>query len=447
MAAHLLLMEEARNPAEESFKSVLRDDLGFQCDYIDWNELHPQDPLPPEADLIVLVAITQPSHVRIWRDYMQASGETRPTLAVLPAGADAEALRMATRWADDFLLWPSEASELDQRVNRLLATTRELDAACDGLRKELTLLKIVGQDPEFVRILTSLPRIAASDCFVMITGETGTGKELIARAIHQLGKRPAFPFIPVDCAALPDTLLLNELFGHAPGAFTDARNHQPGLVTMADKGTLFLDEVDALSPGAQAMLLRFLQDRSYKRLGEARLCKADVNVISASNRNIEALVSERAFRSDLFFRLSVVRLELPPLRHRRGDIKRLAVHHLKSLSPSLGRKTLSSAAFLKLARHDWPGNVRELFNTIQRACVFCEGNVILPDHIQITGSGAEPSESVSFTEGRAQAIAHFERTYVEEMLRKHGGNVTRAAREAGKERRAFGRLVKKYGIG
>jgi two-component system response regulator GlrR len=283
---------------------------------------------------------------------------------------------------------------------------------------------------------------------VLITGETGTGKDLCARAIHHLSERRSRPFIPVDCGALPDHLFENELFGHARGAFTDAHLDQKGLVALAEGGTLFLDEVDALSHATQTKLLRFLQDRSYKPLGAERFLRADVNVIAASNRDLSELVAQHRFRSDLFFRLNVVNLHLSPLRERKGDIPLLAEHFVKAVCAEKGvqRKSLTASTLRVLGSHSWPGNVRELYNVIQRAVLLGQGHQVLPSDVAIRSAQRPEAASSSFREARAQAIEAFEKAYVEDLLNRHAGNVTRAAREARKDRRAFGRLIKKLNI-
>jgi len=220
---------------------------------------------------------------------------------------------------------------------------------------------------------------------------------------------------------------------------------------MANGGTLFLDEIDALSPAAQAKLLRFLQERSYKPLGGDSFVKADVSVVAATNQDPERLVAQQRLRSDLFFRLNVIRLRLPSLRERRDDVALLARHFVDALcvEGGLGRKALTPAAVIKLTQHDWPGNVRELFNVIQRAVVFADDARVLPAAaLDLRLEGETRSEEVreGFRQARSRAIASFEKFYVENLLLKHTGNVTRAAREAQKDRRAFGRLVKKYRI-
>jgi DNA-binding NtrC family response regulator len=293
-----------------------------------------------------------------------------------------------------------------------------------------------------------LPRAAASDLPVLITGETGTGKELCARAIHHLSRRNRFPFIALDCTTVPEHLFENEVFGHSRGAFTDARSDSRGLIGMAEGGTLLLDEIDSLSLAAQSKLLRFIQERTYRPLGSDKVLKADVNIIAATNRDLKSSVAKNQFRIDLYYRINVVNLHLPALRDRASDIELLARHFLHEAKQSGAEaKRLSRAAIVKLQMYNWPGNVRELANVIHRAQWLADTSDILPCHI-----GLPPEDAVSdgvaarFRECRALAIAEFERTYVERVLRSNSGNVTRAAREAGKERRAFGRLIKKYGL-
>ncbi|MEO8679070.1 MAG: sigma-54 dependent transcriptional regulator [Vicinamibacterales bacterium] len=310
---------------------------------------------------------------------------------------------------------------------------------------------LVGRAPAFLNMVARIPTVARTGHSVLITGETGTGKELCARAIHHLGPRARHPFIPIDCGALPDQLFENEVFGHARGAFTDARAEQRGLLAIADGGTVFLDEVDALSSSAQAKLLRFLQERTFKPLGAERFVRADVNVLSATNQDLAALVRQGRFRADLFYRLCVLALHLVPLRKRPGDVSLLARHFVRAGcdEQQLPQKTLSPLAAEALEAYDWPGNVRELWNVVRRAVTFAEGDTILRAHVQLdAGSHPDAPEpaNLSFRNARQLAVSSFERRFVEELLVRHGGNVTHAAKEAKKDRRAFGRLVKKYDI-
>jgi len=331
-----------------------------------------------------------------------------------------------------------------------LANRREAAAIEDPPNSEPGLAQLVGTDENFLREIAKIPLAARSDAEVLITGETGTGKELCARAIHQLSRRRSFPFVCVDCGALPDSLLDNEMFGHQRGAFTDAHRAQMGLVAISEGGTLFLDEIDSLSLCAQAKLLRFLEDQTYKPLGAEKFVRANVRIVTASNRNLDCAVKKKVFRRDLFFRINVLRIHMIPLRERSGDIAALAQHFLTLSCAEMGsaRKVLASSTLHLLECLDWPGNVRELYNVIRCAVVFSEGSQILPGHIASAGGpqpGAIPP-SLCFREARTEALIAFEQRYAKAMLRKHDGNITRAAREAGKDRRAFGRLVKRHNI-
>lgn len=372
-----------------------------------------------------------------------------PKLAVLPSEPMPELWCAALGVNDDFLLAPLREKEFCERVARLLRIHRVAQSNTqDRLVQLLGMNQIVGRCPAFVRAVEQIPRIASSGLPVIITGETGTGKELCARAIHHLSSRRNAAFVAVDCSTVPDHLFENELFGHVRGAYTDAHAEHKGLITVADRGTLLLDEIDSLSLAAQAKLLRFLQDRAFRPLGSNRYHHADVRVIAASNRELDRCVREKSFRDDLYYRLNVISLGVPPLRERRDDIELLANHFLEYFRPkSEPRKRLLPSTLCKLKRYDWPGNIRELANVIHRAIWLALGPNIMPDDVAIPGAtpGSTPL-SRKFREERAEVLRHFEHSYVEQLLRKHKGNVTQAAAEAGKERRSFGRLIKKYSI-
>jgi DNA-binding NtrC family response regulator len=421
--------------------------LNIHAESIPWTSLNHGRLCERNIDLIV--AQTDPVCAGA-ADLLQWLGEHpigKPILAIVTA--DGGLMPTAARVADDFIVAPVRGEELRHRIARILPeATDERPDVSERLNRELAIAGLVGRHAAFLRIVERIPVLARSDIPVVITGETGTGKELCARAIHHLGPRRAFPFIPVDCAAFPDHLFENEMFGHARGAFTDAHRDQRGLIALAERGTLFLDEVDSLSPAAQSKLLRFLQDHTYRPLGSDRFVHANVNVIAASNRDLEALVRERKFRADLFFRLSVLRVCLMPLRERRGDIALLARHFVEvaNATPGAACKRLTPAALHKLAEYDWPGNVRELHNIMQSAIVLSEGDQILAPHVLLPSDARSDGTRGSFREARAKAIEAFERRYIEEILAEVDGNVTRAARIAQKDRRAFGRLIKRHNI-
>jgi two-component system response regulator GlrR len=430
--------------------------LGEQCcwaasnihaESISWTSLNPGRLCERNIDLIV--AQTDPECAGA-ADFLRWLGEHpigKPVLAIVTA--DGELMRTAARVADDFIVAPVRSEELRHRIVRILGeATDEQPDVSERLNREVAIAGLVGRHPGFLRIVERIPVLARSDTPVVITGETGTGKELCARAIHHLGPRRTFPFIPVDCAAFPDHLFENEMFGHARGAFTDAHRDQKGLIALAERGTLFLDEVDSLSLAAQSKLLRFLQDHTYRPLGSDRFVHADVNVIAATNRDLEVLVRERKFRADLFFRLNVLRVCLMPLRERRGDIALLARHFVEiaNANPGAACKRVTPAALRKLTNYEWPGNIRELHNVVQGAIVLSDGAQILPSHVLLPSDAQTDAARGSFREARAEAIAAFERRYIEEILAEVGGNVTRAARIAQKDRRAFGRLIKRHNI-
>lgn len=316
---------------------------------------------------------------------------------------------------------------------------------------------IMGVSPCFLETLELVARFAGSEVPLLILGETGTGKELIARAAHYLSQRSGGPFIAVNCAGLPERLFENELFGHGRGAFTDARDSQPGLVVHAEGGTLLLDEVDSLDLHSQAALLRFLQDQQYRPLGAGHSVQAHVRVIAASNASLEEQVARGAFRSDLLFRLDVARVELPPLRQRRADILLLGRHFLEILAARLDVcvPELAPEAEQTMLAWSWPGNVRELENAMYRAILLADGGRLIHDLPWIAGrAGARPAPDMdipivfagSLKAERARVNNEFERKYLIYLLERAHGNITAASREAGTERRHFGRMLQRHGI-
>ncbi|HEY0997792.1 MAG TPA: sigma 54-interacting transcriptional regulator [Gemmatimonadaceae bacterium] len=341
------------------------------------------------------------------------------------------------------------------------------DRAVARLRSAYAMERLVGTTPAFARVLRTLPTLGARDATVLIVGETGTGKELVARAIHYLGTRAGGPFVAVNCGSLPDTLLEDELFGHERGAFTDARARRRGMLAQAQGGTLFLDEVDALSMRGQVSLLRVLQDRTFRMLGASSESQVDVRFIAATNTDLAARVREGRFRADLYYRLHVLSATIPPLRDRPGDILPLARHFLQKHA-TVGEEalTLTADAERALLAHPWPGNVRELENAILRALCHRDGRQLrAPDLALAAGweaaladappAGGAPVPAPcppdateeplrAFNEMKRELVLAFERNYLTRLMVVHRGNVTRAARVAGKERRELGKLLKKH---
>lgn len=403
--------------------------------------------------LILVNAVPRTGEALSLFSWLQQHSLNAAIFAILPAD-DPEFAQLAAAVVDDFLFWPVRGEELRHRILRLLGPrSRSPEEVLRGIARQAGLEKIVGQAPAFLQALSSAALFGASDAPVMLTGETGTGKELFARLIHLLSRRRNGPFVPVECGCLPEHVFENEVFGHVRGAFTDAHAEQKGLVALAHHGTLFLDEIDSLSLNMQGKLLRLLQEQTFRPLGSDKFCEADLRVVAATNRDLPALVNEKLFRADLFFRLDVLRVQLPPLRERSADIALLARHFLAEIAAKEGvpRKVLAPSAIRKLESYRWPGNVRELYNAIHRAVLCCPGTEVLPMNIAleqaaetaraVTGTGSD-----NFRSGKLRAIEQFEKAYVAELLELHSGNVTRAAGAAGKDRRAFGRLIKKYDL-
>lgn len=311
------------------------------------------------------------------------------------------------------------------------------------------LPNLIGQAPNFLHAIGLIERMARFDAPVLITGETGTGKEVAARAIHYLSARRDAPFVPLNCGALPDALIESELFGAERGAYTDARQSRGGLVEAADGGSLFLDEVDALPPRAQVSLLRFLQDQTYRPLGCARERAANVRIIAAASPRLTQLIAQGDFRPDLAWRLNVLAVDLPPLRARAGDARLLAEHFLARYARRYGVSCsgLDPASLAWLETQSWPGNVRELDNLIHRSLLLCDGGALrLGAPVAAPQAEAAAPAHLNFNDARAVAIEAFERQYLENLMQLTGGNVSLAARIAGKERRCLGKLLKKYGL-
>jgi DNA-binding NtrC family response regulator len=301
------------------------------------------------------------------------------------------------------------------------------------------------------QVAERLRSVARCDATLLIQGETGTGKEVCAQAVHYLSARSSHPWVAVNCGAIPGELVEDELFGHVRGAYTTAVGTRTGLVREAEGGTLFLDDVDCLPLPAQAKLLRFMQEREYRPVGGNELQHANVRVIAASNRDLYALAERGGFRQDLYYRLSVLRVALPPLRERREDIALLAQHFLQQFARSSGQAAaaLSPAAMQRLLAHAWAGNVRELRHTIERSLLMAQGQRVEAEHIEFDGQTPATAAAVvdeSFHSAKARVVRDFERGYLEQLLCASRGNVTQAARAAKKDRRAFFELMRKHQI-
>jgi Nif-specific regulatory protein len=341
---------------------------------------------------------------------------------------------------------------LAMKVARLVAADRqrlveENQQLRSELRERYDLRHLIGHSHAMQRVYEAVAQAAPSSTTVLIRGESGTGKELVAHALHYNSPRAEKPFIKVSCGALPENLIESELFGYEPGAFTDARHQKKGRFELAHGGTLFLDEVGELSPAIQVKLLRVLQEREFERLGGVRSVKVDVRLITATHRDLEAAVKAGTFREDLYYRLQVFELFMPPLRERQADILLLADHFVERIAAAQGKdvRRISTSAIDMLVAYHWPGNVRELENAIERAILVCEGGVIHAHHLPPSLQTAEISGTLPGT-GLGEAVAAFERDLLQDALKSARGNRSRAARLLQTTERILNYKIRKYGL-
>jgi len=314
-------------------------------------------------------------------------------------------------------------------------------------RHEERLPGVIGESAPMRAAAARVAIIAETDATCLLLGETGTGKELFARAIHYLSLRKHGPFVPVNCGAIPDHLFENELFGHRRGAYTDARSNESGLLAYGENGTLFLDEVDALSPSAQVKILRVLQEREYRPVGSAQCVPANIRIVAATNCNLRHRVEAREFREDLYFRLNVLSLTIPPLRERLDDVPVLAAHYVREYATAHRRpvRGFDESVVPILQSHRWPGNVREFQTTIQRAVLMARSDSLTASDLDLPQT-VTPSGHLTLKAAKNVAVTQCERSYLSAVLRRCQGNITQAAKAAGKERRSFQRLLRKHEI-
>jgi DNA-binding NtrC family response regulator len=380
--------------------------------------------------------------------------EARPDLpvVVLTAFGSIETAVLAIRaGAYDYITKPIDMDALALALDRAVSH--------HALRQEVRRLRrvvdaagrfedLAGPSAAMRQVWDLLARVADSDASVLITGESGTGKEMVARALHARGKRRAGPFVAVNCAAMPETLLESELFGHARGAFTDARAARTGLFVEADKGTLFLDEIGELPLGMQPKLLRALQERVVRPVGGSADVPFDVRIVAATNRDLETAIEERAFRSDLYYRLDVIHVELPPLRARGSDVLVLAQRFVDEFAARAGKPvtTVSAAAAERLLAYTWPGNVRELMNCVERAVALTRYEQITVDDLPAKVRDHRPSHVLVASEDPSELVPleEVERRYVLRVLESAGGNKTLAARILGLDRKTLHRKLERW---
>ncbi|MEA2166204.1 MAG: two-component system, NtrC family, nitrogen regulation response regulator NtrX [Thermoanaerobaculia bacterium] len=370
-----------------------------------------------------------------------------PVIVISGHGNIDSAVRATRLGAYDFLEKPLSLERVLLTVNHALADRKLRDQVRD-LRQRFTLEELLVGESEPMKKLDDQIRAAApSNTRVLITGENGSGKEIVARTLHRLSHRAEQPFIDVNCAAIPEELIESELFGHRKGAFTGAIDDRKGKFELADGGTLFLDEIGDMSLKTQAKVLRVLQEQTFQKVGGQQTISVDVRVIAATNKSLETEIANGSFRSDLYYRLNVVPMEVPPLRARGSDIVLLAEHFLRRFAAEAGmpRKRLSAGAGSKLRAYHWPGNVRELRNVMERIAILMKGDLIEAEDVQLGSTSAAPAQidaHLSLKEARDE----FEKQYILSRLREFGGNVSRTAEALGVERSNLYRKLNAYGI-
>ena len=369
-----------------------------------------------------------------------------PVIILTAHGTVESAVEAMKQGAYTYLTKPFDARELIMHVEHALENRRmssEIDRLKEFLTERYDFGNIVTRSEQMKTLLHAVARVAATESTVFVRGESGTGKELIARAIHLASSRMDKPFVAVNCAALPETLLESELFGHEKGAFTGAVKSAKGLFAQAHEGTIFLDEIGDMPLSTQAKFLRVLQERQFYPVGGERPLQVDVRVIVATNQNVEELVKQGRFREDLYYRIHVIPVTLPPLRDRKEDIAVLTEHFLRKFSDRMGKqvKGITPGALQRLMRHDWPGNVRELENTIEYAVAMSSHDIVTEDMIL-------PATTVTeeMVKPLKEAREDFEKVYLVKLLEITQGNVSSASNLAGKYRADFYNLLKKYNI-
>jgi DNA-binding NtrC family response regulator len=368
------------------------------------------------------------------------------------------AVEMMKAGAFDYVAKPFTPDLLTEKLQKALEQrallVQNLHPTCPGFQL------FVGESREMRNVYRRITQVAKSDSTVLVIGESGTGKELVARAIHKTSRRCDQPFVAMDCTSLSENLLESELFGHVKGSFTGAVQTKPGLFKIADGGTLFLDEVANISLKTQAKLLRVLEERSVTPVGGTQPIPIDIRLVAATNRDLVAMIGEGAFREDLYFRLNIIPIQLPPLRERKGDVSLLVGHFLKDRAEALGREVcgLTPEAMLLLERHSFPGNVRELKNLIERAVVLADGDFVRPEHLELQLSHKEAKSIEGYIPKRAEdlketkrqirerSVEVVEKAFVLSALERNNWNITRAAEETGMVRQNFQALMKKVGV-
>ena len=442
---------------EESVLELLEDvlaDEGFQVRRAE-NGSEALDMIARESFDVVLMDIRMPEMdgMEALRRIQEQSRKTGVILMTAYATTDV-AIQAMKMGAFDYVLKPFDLDEVVMVIKKAVGV-QEMAGELDDLRLQLGQVyqpgTIIGSSPAMQEVYKTIGRVAASTATVLIRGESGTGKELVAQAIHFNSNRHQGPLVKLNCAALPESLLESELFGHERGAFTGAVGRKTGLFELAHGGTIFLDEIGEISPATQAKLLRVLQEKEIQRVGGTETLKIDVRIVAATNKNLERAVKEGAFREDLFFRLNVVPIFLPPLRERKEDIPLLAQYFLSKYSREFDKPVtgVSPEAIRLLNNYAWPGNIRELENVCERAVIMAQGPFILPEHIPMGIQTEQLGIDLEVTRSRLplkEIVADIERQVILRVLEETNWNRTMAAESLGLNRRSLYAKMKEYGI-
>jgi DNA-binding NtrC family response regulator len=399
-----------------------------------------------------------PDGLAVLRASKDARRET-PVVLLTAHGSERVAVEAMKAGADDYLAKPFDNDELRIVIGRALERTRlerEHRLLLDRLERDYGFGALIGSGPAMQRVFEIIRKVAETDLTVLVRGESGSGKELVAQALHYRSPRARRPFIAVNCAAISPELVESELFGHEKGAFTGADARRIGRFEAASGGTLLLDEIGDMSASTQAKVLRVLQERTLERVGGSTKVEVDVRVVAATHRDLEEEVKEGRFRQDLYYRLKVVQLELPPLRQRLEDLPALVERFLAQLAERLGRPKarVSEAAGMRLAHHPWPGNVRELRNVIEQAAVLAAAGVIEPGDLgldeglphAVADGASEYRPGAQFAEAKKAAVERFERAFLREALARHDGNVSRTAEAIGMVRQSLQQKIRELGL-
>ena len=453
-AGKILIVDDEVEALENCRRILSR--LGHEC-LTEHDPVRALNVVQQERPGLVLTDLRMPGLSGI--DVLNATKRFDPTIKVVLMTAFATvqtAVSSMRQGALDYILKPYTSKDLEEVAHRAFEESPRQNLPPVLARAKHPLRQIVGKSSAIQAVLNLVNKVAGTDANILIYGESGTGKELVARAIHDHSQRASKPFVPVDCVSMPDALLESELFGQERGAFTGAHVAKSGLFETAHGGTVFLDEVSGMSQTLQSRLLRVLQERQFRRVGGTRYIDIDVRVIAASNRDLAEAQKKGEFREDLYYRLNVIPIVLPPLREREGDVEVLAREFLQRFMQQHRTDTgimatFEPAAIAALTSYTWPGNVRELQNVIERAAALADGPVIrlehLPSSLRLASSGDSSSvEGGSYKQVKQEVVRSFERSFLLELLQRHRWHMGHAAQEAGVDRKTIERMVKRHGL-